>query len=125
MAPGRLSVTEIPFQVAKSKLIEKLAELIQLKKVPLLADVRDESADDIRLILEPRARTVEPEVLMGSLFKNSDLETRFSLNMNVLIDGKVPRVCSLKDVLRAFLDHRRDVLRRRSQHRDREDRHAA
>ena len=113
----QIVVTEIPFQVAKSKLIEKLAELIQLKKVPLLADVRDESAEDIRLILEPRARTVEPEVLMGSLFKNSDLETRFSLNMNVLIDGKVPRVCSLKDVLRAFLDHRRDVLCRRSQHR--------
>ena len=113
----QIVVTEIPFQVAKSKLIEKLAELIQIKKVPLLADVRDESAEDIRLILEPRARTVEPEVLMGSLFKNSDLETRFSLNMNVLIDGKVPRVCSLKDVLRAFLDHRRDVLCRRSQHR--------
>ena len=113
----QIVVTEIPFQVAKSKLIEKLAELIQLKKVPLLADVRDESADDIRLILEPRARTVEPEVLMGSLFKTSDLETRFSLNMNVLIDGKVPRVCSLKEVLRAFLDHRRNVLCRRSQHR--------
>ena len=113
----QIVVTEIPFQVQKSKLIEKLAELIQIKKVPLLADVRDESAEDIRLILEPRARTVEPDVLMGSLFKNSDLEVRFSLNMNVLIDGKVPKVCSLKEVLRAFLDHRRDVLRRRSLHR--------
>jgi topoisomerase-4 subunit A len=113
----QIVVTEIPFQVQKSKLIEKLAELIQIKKVPLLADVRDESADDIRLVLEPRARTVEPEVLMGSLFRNSDLEVRFSLNMNVLIDGKVPKVCSLKEVLRAFLDHRRDVLRRRSLHR--------
>jgi topoisomerase-4 subunit A len=113
----QIAVTEIPFQVQKSKLIEKLAELIQLKKVPLLADVRDESADDIRLILEPRSRTVDPEVLMGSLFRNSDLEVRFSLNMNVLIDGKVPKVCSLKEVLRAFLDHRREVLRRRSQHR--------
>jgi topoisomerase IV subunit A len=113
----QIVVTQIPFQVQKSKLIEKLAELIQIKKVPLLADVRDESAEDIRLILEPRARTVEPEVLMGSLFKNSDLEVRFSLNMNVLIDGKVPKVCSLKEVLRAFLDHRRDVLRRRSLHR--------
>jgi topoisomerase-4 subunit A len=113
----QIVVTEIPFQVQKSKLIEKLAELIQIKKVPLLADVRDESAEDIRLVLEPRARTVEPEVLMGSLFKNSDLEVRFSLNMNVLIDGKVPKVCSLKEVLRAFLDHRRDVLRRRSLHR--------
>ncbi|HMS96134.1 MAG TPA: DNA topoisomerase IV subunit A [Tabrizicola sp.] len=113
----QIVVTEIPFQVQKSKLIEKLAELIQLKKIPLLADVRDESAEDVRLILEPRARTVEPDMLMGSLFKNSDLETRFALNMNVLIDGRVPRVCSLKDVLRAFLDHRRDVLCRRSSHR--------
>ncbi|MCX7286109.1 MAG: DNA topoisomerase IV subunit A [Rhodobacterales bacterium] len=113
----QIVVTEIPFQVQKSKLIEKLAELIQIKKVPLLADVRDESAEDIRLVLEPRARTVEPEVLMGSLFRNSDLELRFSMNMNVLIDGKVPRVCSLKEVLRAFLDHRREVLRRRSSHR--------
>jgi len=113
----QIVVTEIPFQVAKSKLIEKLAELIQIKKVPLLADVRDESADDIRLVLEPRARSVEPEVLMGSLFKASDLEVRFSLNMNVLIDGRVPRVCSLKEVLRAFLDHRREVLRRRTTHR--------
>jgi topoisomerase-4 subunit A len=113
----QIVVTEIPFQVQKSKLIEKLAELIQIKKVPLLADVRDESAEDIRLILEPRARTVDADVLMGSLFKNSDLEVRFSLNMNVLIDGKVPKVCSLKEVLRAFLDHRRDVLQRRSQHR--------
>ncbi|MBL9073765.1 DNA topoisomerase IV subunit A [Tabrizicola sp.] len=113
----QIVVTEIPFQVQKSKLIEKLAELIQIKKVPLLADVRDESAEDIRLVLEPRARSVDPDVLMGSLFKNSDLEVRFSLNMNVLIDGKVPKVCSLKEVLRAFLDHRRDVLRRRSLHR--------
>ncbi|HOZ32933.1 MAG TPA: DNA topoisomerase IV subunit A [Tabrizicola sp.] len=113
----QIVVTEIPYQVQKSKLIEKLAELIQIKKVPLLADVRDESAEDIRLILEPRARTVDPEVLMGSLFRNSDLEQRFSLNMNVLIDGKVPKVCSLKEVLRAFLDHRRDVLHRRTTHR--------
>ncbi len=113
----QIVVTEIPFQVQKSKLIEKLAELIQIKKVPLLADVRDESAEDVRLILEPRVRTVDPDVLMGSLFKTSDLEIRFSLNMNVLIDGKVPKVCSLKEVLRAFLDHRREVLKRRSLHR--------
>ncbi len=113
----QIVVTEIPFQVAKSKLIEKLAELIHLKKVPLLADVRDESAEDVRLVLEPRARTVDPDVLMGTLFKNSDLESRFSLNMNVLIDGRVPKVCGLREVLRAFLDHRRDVLRRRSEHR--------
>ena len=113
----QIIVTEIPYQVQKSKLIEKLAELIQTKKIPILADVRDESADDVRLVLEPRTRTVEPDMLMGMLFKNSDLEIRFSLNMNVLIDGKVPKVCSLKEVLRAFLDHRRDVLRRRSEHR--------
>ncbi|MBF9030844.1 DNA topoisomerase 4 subunit A [Rhodobacterales bacterium HKCCE3408] len=110
-------VTEIPYQVQKSKLIEKLAELIQLKKVPILADVRDESADDIRIVLEPRARTVDADVMMGMLFRNSELETRFSLNMNVLIDGRTPKVCSLKEVLRAFLDHRRDVLLRRSRHR--------
>lgn len=113
----QIIVTQIPYQVQKSKLIEKLAELINLKKVPLLADVRDESAEDIRIVIEPRARNVDPEVLMGALFRNSDLEARFSMNMNVLIDGKVPKVCSLKEVLRAFLDHRRDVLRRRSEHR--------
>ncbi|MBF9044399.1 DNA topoisomerase IV subunit A [Rhodobacterales bacterium HKCCE4037] len=110
-------VTEIPYQVQKSKLIEKLAELIQLKKMPILADVRDESADDIRIVLEPRAKTVDPEVMMGMLFRQSDLENRFALNMNVLIDGRTPKVCSLKEVLRAFLDHRRDVLIRRSRHR--------
>ncbi|MEI6099062.1 MAG: DNA topoisomerase IV subunit A [Alphaproteobacteria bacterium] len=113
----QIVVSEIPYQVAKSKLIEKLAEVIQLKKVPLLADVRDESAEDIRIVLEPRSRTVEPEVLMSALFRLTELESRFSLNMNVLIDGKVPKVCSLKEVLRAFLEHRRDVLRRRSLHR--------
>ncbi len=113
----QIVVTEIPYQVQKSKLIERLAEVIQTKKVPALADVRDESAEDVRIVLEPRARTVEPEMLMGMLFRNSDLEVRFSLNMNVLIDGRVPKVCSLKEVLRAFLDHRRDVLQRRSQHR--------
>ncbi len=110
-------VTEIPYQVQKSKLIERLAEVIQLKKVPALADVRDESADDIRIVLEPRSRNVDPEMLMGMLFRASELETRFSLNMNVLIDGRTPKVCSLKEVLRAFLDHRREVLKRRSQHR--------
>ncbi|MFO7805361.1 MAG: DNA topoisomerase IV subunit A [Paracoccaceae bacterium] len=113
----QIVVTEIPYQVQKSKLIEKLAEVIHLKKVPLLADVRDESADDIRIVLEPRSRGVDPEMLMGMLFRNSDLETRFSLNMNVLIDGVTPKVCSLKEVLRAFLDHRQDVLVRRSRHR--------
>jgi topoisomerase-4 subunit A len=110
-------VTEIPFQVPKSRLIEKLAEVIQTRKVPLLADIRDESADDVRIVLEPKSRTVDPDLMMGMLFKHSDLETRFSLNMNVLIDGVTPMVCSLREVLRAFLDHRRAVLTRRSQHR--------
>lgn len=113
----QIVVTEIPYQVQKSKLVEKLAELIQTKKIPILADVRDESADDIRLILEPRSKNVDPDVLMGMLYRNSDLETRFSLNMNVLIDGVTPKVCSMKEVLRAFLDFRREVLIRRSQHR--------
>lgn len=110
-------VTEIPYQVQKSRLIEKIAELIQSKKVPILADVRDESAEDIRIVLEPRSRNVDADVLMNMLFRNSDLETRFSMNMNVLIDGRTPKVCSLKEVLRAFLDHRREVLVRRSEHR--------
>jgi len=113
----QIVVTEIPYQVQKSKLIEKLAELIQTKKVPILADVRDESADDVRIVLEPRSKNVEPDVLMGMLYRNSDLEIRFSLNMNVLIDGVTPKVCSMKEVLRAFLDFRREVLIRRSRHR--------
>jgi topoisomerase-4 subunit A len=113
----QIVVTEIPYQVQKSKLIEKLAELIHTKKVPILGDVRDESADDIRLILDPRSKNVDPDILMGMLFRNSDLEVRFSLNMNVLIDGVIPKVCSMKEVLRAFLDFRREVLERRSQHR--------
>ena len=113
----QIVVTEIPYQVQKSKLIEKIAELIQIKKIPILADVRDESADDIRLVLEPRSKNVDPDVLMGMMYRNCDLELRFSLNMNVLIDGLTPKVCSMKEVLRAFLDHRREVLVRRSTHR--------
>jgi topoisomerase-4 subunit A len=113
----QIVVTEIPYQVQKSKLIEKLAELIQTKKVPILADIRDESADDIRMVLEPRSKNVDAEVLMGMLYRNSDLEVRFALNMNVLIDGVTPKVCSMKEVLRAFLDFRREVLIRRSKHR--------
>jgi len=113
----QIVVTEIPYQVQKSRLIEKLAEVIQTRKVPILADVRDESAEDVRIVLEPRSKNVDPEMLMGMLYRNSDLEVRFSLNMNVLIDGRTPKVCSLKEVLRAFLDHRRAVLLRRSQHR--------
>lgn len=110
-------VTEIPYQVQKSKLVERLADLIVTKKAPLLADVRDESAEDVRLVLEPRARTVEPAVLMETLFRLSDLETRFPLNMNALIDGRTPKVCGLRELLRAFLDHRRVVLGRRARHR--------
>ena len=113
----QIVVTEIPYQVQKSKLIEKIAEAIQTKKIPILADIRDESAEDIRMVLEPRSKNVDPEVLMGMMFRASDLEVRFSLNMNVLIDGVTPKVCSMKEVLRAFLDHRRDVLERRSRHR--------
>jgi len=113
----QIVVTEIPYQVQKSRLIEKLAEVIQTKKVPILADVRDESADDIRIVLEPKTKNVDPDVLMSTLFRASDLETRFSLNMNVLIDGVTPKVCGLREVLQAFLDHRRVVLQRRSRHR--------
>ncbi len=113
----QIVVTEIPYQVQKSRLIERLAEVITSKKVPLLADVRDESTDVVRIVLEPRARTVEPDMLMGALFRASDLEIRFAVNMNVLIDGRIPRVCSLREMLRAFLDHRREVLLRRSRHR--------
>jgi topoisomerase-4 subunit A len=110
----RIIVTEMPYQVQKSKLIADLADLIEHKKAPLLADVRDESAEDIRLVLEPKSRTVEPEVLMESLFKLSDLEVRFPINMNVLDATGTPRVMGLKLCLQAFLDHRREVLVRRA-----------
>ena len=113
----QIVVTEIPYQVQKSRLIERLAELIQARKVPPLADVRDESAEDVRIILEPRSRNVDPETLIGLLFRNSDLELRVSLNMNVLVDGRTPRVCGLAEMLRVFLDHRREVLVRRARHR--------
>lgn len=110
----RIIVTEMPYQVGKSKLIADLADLIEHKKAPLLGDVRDESAEDIRLVLEPKSRTVEPEVLMESLFKLSDLEVRFPVNMNVLDAMGTPRVMGLKACLQAFLDHRREVLVRRA-----------
>ncbi|WP_417230396.1 DNA topoisomerase IV subunit A [Brevundimonas sp.] len=110
----RIIITEMPYQVQKSRLIEALADLIEHKKAPLLGDVRDESAEDIRLVLEPKSRTVEPEVLMESLFRLSDLEVRFPVNMNVLDATGTPRVMGLKACLQAFLDHRRDVLVRRS-----------
>ncbi|MEO0679693.1 MAG: DNA topoisomerase (ATP-hydrolyzing), partial [Pseudomonadota bacterium] len=110
-------VDEIPYQVQKSRLIEKIAELVNAKKLPMLADIRDESAEDVRIVLEPRSRNIEPALLMEALFRQTDLETRISLNMNVLIDGRTPKVCGLIEVLRAFLDHRREVLLRRSRHR--------
>ncbi|ARJ65293.1 DNA topoisomerase IV subunit A [Magnetospirillum sp. ME-1] len=113
----QIVITEIPYQVQKSKLIEKIAELLSEKKLPLLADIRDESAEDIRLVLEPRNRTVEAELVMEQLFRQTDLESRFSLNMNVLDAQAVPRVMNLKEVLRAFLDHRMVVLERRARHR--------
>ena len=110
-------VTEIPYGVQKSRLIEKLAELISERKLPLVADVRDESAEDVRIVLEPRARTIDPELMMETLFKFSELETRFAMNMNVLVDGVTPRVVSLDEALRQWLDHRRVVLQRRARHR--------
>ena len=110
-------VTEIPYGVQKARLIEKIAELLIARKLPLLEDIRDESAEDIRVVLVPKSRTVDPGLLMESLFKLTELEVRFPLNMNVLSRGKVPNVLSLKGVLREWLDHRKDVLVRRSRHR--------
>ncbi len=110
-------VTESPYQVQKSRLIEKIAELITDKKLPLLDDVRDESAEDVRIVLVPKSKNVDPKILMESLFKLSELEVRFPLNMNVLSGGQVPNVLSLKDVLSQWLEHRKDVLIRRSRHR--------
>src|ERR1700730_6565731 len=110
-------ITEIPWLVQKSRLVEKLAELLNDKKLPLVADVRDESAEDIRLVIEPRARTVDAELLMESLFKLTELESRIPLNMNVLVKGKIPKVLGLAEALREWLDHRREVLLRRSNHR--------
>ena len=113
----QIVVTEIPYQVQKSRLVEKIAELLTDKKLPLLADVRDESAEDVRLVLEPRSRSIDPVLLMESLFKLTDLETRISVNMNVLAEGRVPRVLSLRDVLSQWLAHRQVVLVRRSRFR--------
>ena len=110
-------VTEIPYQVQKSKLIEKIAELINNKKLTMVDDVRDESAEDIRLVIVPKSKNIEPELMMETLFRSTELETRFPLNMNVLSNGLVPKVMNLKEVLRAWLDHQQDVLVRRSQYR--------
>jgi len=113
----RIVVTEIPYQVQKSRLIERIAELLSLRKLPLLDDVRDESAEDVRLVLVPKNRNVDAEVLMASLFQACDLEIKFAMNMNVLDKDNVPRVMNLREVLRAFLDHRHEVLVRRSTYR--------
>jgi topoisomerase IV subunit A len=110
-------ITEMPWLVQKSRLVEKLAELLNDKKLPLVADVRDESAEDVRLVIEPRSRTVDAELMMESLFKLTELESRIPLNMNVLVKGRIPQVLGLAEVLREWLDHRRDVLLRRSKHR--------
>lgn len=113
----QIVITEIPYLVQKARLIEKIAELLIAKRIPLLEDIQDESAEDIRIVLEPKSRSVDPQILMESLFKLTDLETRFSLNMNVLSGGIVPKVMDLREVLREWLEHRRDVLIRRSRNR--------
>ena len=110
-------VTEIPYMVQKGRLIEKIAELLNDKKLPLVGDIRDESAEDIRIVIEPRARNVDPALMMESLFRLTELEARISMNMNVLTGGLVPRVLGLNEALRAWLDHRREVLQRRSRFR--------
>ena len=110
-------VTEIPWQVQKMRLVERIAELINEKKLPLVADMRDESAEDVRLVFEPRSRSVDPALMMESLFKLSELESRVPLNMNVLIRGRIPKVVGLAEALTEWLTHRRDVLLRRSRHR--------
>ncbi len=113
----QIVVNEIPFQVQKARLVEQIAALLEERKLPLLADVRDESTEEVRLVLEPKTRGIEPEVLMETLFRATTLESRFPLNMNVLDATRTPRVMSLPEVLRAWLDHRHAVLLRRSQHR--------
>ena len=113
----QIVVTEIPYQVIKSKLIEKIAQLLEDKKLPLLADVRDESAHDVRIVLEPKNRTVDANLLMEHLFKQTELEVRFAMNMNVLSSDGVPKVMSLKEVLKEYLDHRHLVLIRKSKYR--------
>lgn len=110
----QIVVTEIPYQVQKSRLIEKMAELLQLRKLPLLDDVHDESADDVRLILTPKSRNVDPAVLMESLFRQTELESRIPLNLNLLDKDSIPQVMDLRAALRSYLDHRQDVLVRRS-----------
>ena len=113
----RIVVGEIPYQVQKARVIERIAALLEARKLGLLADVRDESAEAVRIVLEPRSRAVDPATLMESLFRLTDLEVRVSLNMNLLDADNVPRVMSLREALQAFLDHRHEVLVRRTRHR--------
>src|SRR3954464_15663559 len=110
-------ITEIPWLVQKSRLVEKIAELLNDRKLPLVADVRDESAEDVRLVIEPKSRAVDPELLMESLFRLTELESKIPLNLNVLVKGRIPKVLGLAECLREWLDHLREVLLRRSQHR--------
>ena len=110
-------IYEIPYQVQKSRIVEKIADLLNAKKLSLVGDIRDESAEDIRLILEPRNRSIKPEVLMEQVFRNTELEARVSLNMNVLDLNMTPQVMNLRDVLLSFLEHREEVLVRRTKHR--------
>jgi len=110
-------INEIPYQIQKSRLIEKIAELLLAKKLPFLEDIRDESAEDIRIVLEPRKRSLDPKIVMEQMFRLTDLETRISLNMNVLDSENTPKVMNIKEVLSAFLSHRHVVLMRRTQFR--------
>src|SRR5205814_663213 len=116
-------ITEIPWLVQKSRLVEKIAELLYDKKLPLVDDVRDESAEDIRLVIEPKSRAVDPELLMESLFRLTELESRIPLNLNVLVKGRVPKVLGLAETLREWLDHLRDVLLRRTNYRKQQIEH--
>ncbi len=113
----QIVITDVPYQVQKSRLIEKVAELLNTRKLPMLNDIRDESTEDVRIVLEPKNRTVDPKLLMEHLFKQTDLETRIGLNMNVLNAENVPGVMNLREILQAFLDHRHDVLVRETKHR--------
>ena len=113
----QIVITEIPYQVQKSRLIEKIAELFRNKKLPLLGNIMDESAEDMRIVLEPKSRSVDPEILMESLFRTTELETRFNMNLNVLRADGVPQVMDLKEILQAFLTHRHEVLVRRTHYR--------
>ena len=110
-------ITEIPWLVQKSRLVEKIAELLNDKKLPLVDNVRDKSAEDIRLVIDPKSRAVDPELLMESLFRLTELESRIPLNLNVLIKGRIPKVVGLAECLREWLDHLRDVLQRRTNYR--------